>query len=67
MDIFIFISELFTTQIYNLSNDLCKYKWFEDTRGVIRAHKSKDRQHNGQRKNDKWTNNDIHNTMQKTK
>ena len=26
---------------------------FEDTKGVIRIHKSKDRQHNGQKKKDK--------------
>jgi hypothetical protein len=26
---------------------------FEDTKGAIRIHKSKDRQHNGQRKKDK--------------
>ena len=26
---------------------------FEDTKGVIRIRKSKDRQHNGQKKNDK--------------
>jgi hypothetical protein len=35
---------------------------FEDTKRVIRVFKSKkDRQHNGQKKNDKSTNNDIQN------
>ena len=32
---------------------------FEDTKGVIRRSKSKDRQHNGQNKKDKRTNNDT--------
>ena len=33
---------------------------FEDTKGVIRIRKSKkNRQHNGQKKRDKWTNNDL--------
>jgi len=32
---------------------------FEDTKGVIRIRKSKDRQHNGQKKKDKRTNNDL--------
>ena len=36
---------------------------FEDTKGVIRIHKSKkDRQHNGQKKKYKRTNNDLQNT-----
>ena len=30
---------------------------FEDTKGVIRIRKSKDRRHNEQKKKDKWTNN----------
>ena len=38
---------------------------FEDTKGVIRRRKSI-KQYNGQRKNDKRTNNDIENTTQKT-
>jgi hypothetical protein len=43
-------------------------KEFEDTTGVIRIRKSKkDRQHNGQKKKDKRTNNDLQNTTQKTK
>jgi hypothetical protein len=40
---------------------------FEDTKEVIRVCKSKDRQHNGQKKQDKTTNNDLQNTTQKTK
>ena len=34
---------------------------------VIRIRKSKDRQHNGQKKKDKRTNNDMQNTTHKTK
>jgi hypothetical protein len=32
---------------------------FEDIKGVIRIRKSQDRQHNGQKKKDKMTNNDL--------
>ena len=40
---------------------------FEDTKGTITICKSKnDRQHNGQQKNDKRTNNDIQDINQKT-
>jgi hypothetical protein len=35
---------------------------FEDTKGVIRIHKSKNRQHNGQNKKNKRTNNDLQST-----
>jgi hypothetical protein len=48
----------------------CKPKWeeFEDTKGVIRIRKSKkDRQHNGQEKKDKGTNNDLQNIHIKLK
>jgi hypothetical protein len=39
---------------------------FEDTKGLIRIRKSKkDRQHNGQKKKDKRTNNDLQNIAQK--
>jgi hypothetical protein len=31
------------------------------------SHKWKDRQHNGQKKKDNWTNNDLQNTIQKIK
>jgi hypothetical protein len=50
---------------------VCFDKWqeeFEDTKGVIRIHKSKkDRQYNSQKKKDKRTNNDLQSTTQKTK
>jgi len=40
----------------------------EDTKRVIRIHKSKkNRQHNGLKKKDKRRNNDLQNTTQKTK
>ena len=38
---------------------------FEDTKEVIRIRKSKDRQHNGPKKKDNWTNNDLQNTQKK--
>ena len=34
-------------------------KKFEDTKMVVRSHKSEDRQYNGQKKKDKSTNNDL--------
>jgi hypothetical protein len=34
---------------------------FEDIKGVIRVRKSKDIHHNGRKKKDKWTNNDLQN------
>ena len=40
---------------------------FKNTNGVIRTHKSKDRQHNDQQKKDKSPNNCIQNTTQETK
>ena len=39
----------------------------EDTKGVITRRKSKDLQHNGQKKNNKRTENDKQSTTQKTK
>jgi hypothetical protein len=39
----------------------------EDTKGVIRIRKSKDRKHNGQKKKDKRTTNDLQNITQWTK
>ena len=40
---------------------------FEDTKGVIRSHKSnKDKQYNGQKKTDKGTNSYLQNIIQKT-
>ena len=44
------------------------HKRIENTKGVIRIHKSmKDRQNNGQKKKDNGTNSDLQNTTQKTK
>ena len=40
---------------------------FEDTKGLTRSYKLKDRQYNGQKKNDKRTNNDLQNITQNTK
>jgi len=40
---------------------------FEDTKGVFSSRKSKHRQHNGQKKEDKRTNNYLQNITQKTK
>jgi len=39
----------------------------EDTKGVIGIRKSKNRQHNGQKKKDKMTNNDLQKHIHKTK
>ena len=39
------------------------YEQFEDTNEIIKIHKSKDRQHNGQKKKDKLTNNDLQNII----
>ena len=45
-----------------------KNEEFENAIEVIEIRKSKkDRQHNGQRKNDKRSNNDLQNATQKTK
>ena len=42
-------------------------QWPRDTKGVIRCRKWKDRQHNGQKKKVKSTNNDLENIKQNTK
>ena len=48
--------------------ELTKTKKFEDTEWVIRIRTSKnERQHNGQRKTDKMTNNDLQNITHTTK
>ena len=52
--------------------NVCVYMYMldkcEDTKGVIGSRKSKKcRQHNGQKKKDKRTNNGLQNTTQKTK
>ena len=39
---------------------------FEDSKGVIRCRKSKkERQYNGHKKKNEWTNNDLQNTILK--
>jgi hypothetical protein len=40
-------------------SDVYVLEEFEDTKGVIRIHILKNRQHNGQKKKDKRTNNDL--------
>ena len=40
---------------------------FEDTKGVIRSRKSKDRQYNYQKKKNKSSNDDLQNTTETTK
>jgi len=40
---------------------------FEDTKGVLRIRKSKDKKHNSQTKKDKRTNNDLQNIHIKLK
>ena len=79
IDIFkLFLSRIFTIlsairlNIYRYQQYNHKYnkkiKEFEDTKGVIKIRKSKkDRQHNGQKKKDKRTNNDLQNITHKTK
>jgi hypothetical protein len=48
------------------SQGICQTE-LEDTKGVIRIRKSKDKQHNGQKKKDKMINNVLQNITQKTK
>ena len=43
------------------------YEEFEDTEGTIRIHISKNREHNGQKKKFKRTNNDLQNINIKLK
>jgi hypothetical protein len=44
-----------------------KLEEFEDTKGIIIIRNSKQRQHNGQRKKNKRTNNDLQSITHKTK
>jgi hypothetical protein len=46
---------------------LSRIEEFEYTKWVISIRKSKDRQHNGQQKKAKWTNNYLQNIIHKTK
>jgi hypothetical protein len=52
--------------ILDLRKSIC-WEEFEDSQEVIRIRKSKDRQHNDQKKNDKRTNNDLQNITHKIK
>jgi len=55
--------EIFDNYKFALSSfGLSMKEKFDDTKGVIRSHQSKDRQHNGQKGKDKRTNNDLQNT-----
>jgi hypothetical protein len=56
-----------TNAVFLFTWFVLKEKEIEDTIGVIRIRKSKDRQHNGRRKNSKSTNNDLENSIRKTK
>jgi hypothetical protein len=53
--------------VYRSAMLLSYLEEFEDNKGVIIIRKSKDRQHNGQQKNDKRTNNDLQSITHKTK
>ena len=46
---------------------IAKQKEYEDSKGVTRIRKSKDRKHNGQKKKDKRTNNYPSSNMNPTK
>ena len=48
-------------------NMLSRIEEFEYSKWVISIRKSKDRQHNGQQKKAKWTNNYLQNITHKTK
>jgi hypothetical protein len=51
----------------DIDNFMLVQEEIEDTKGLIRIRKSKkDKHHNGQRKKDKWTNNNLQN-IHKTK
>jgi hypothetical protein len=59
-----------TISIPGSKNTFCNFpiaEEFEDTKWVIRIRKSKDRQHNGQKKKDKRTNSDLQNIHIKLK
>ena len=53
--------------LYDCMPDIGPCKKFEDTKWVIIISKSKTRKHNGQKKQDKRTNNDLQNITHKTK
>ena len=45
----------------SINRDISNKKEFEDTKGVIKIRKSKDKPHNDQKKKDKRTNDDLQN------
>jgi len=57
----------FFWSLYYLSFSELRILIFEDTKRVIRIRISKDRQHNGQKKKKKRTNNDLQNIHIKLK
>ena len=56
---------MYSLVIFKVLNPLLEEK-FEDTKDVIRSRKLKDRQHNGRKKKDERTNNDLQNITQKS-
>ena len=56
---------MYSLVIFKVLNPLLEEK-FEDTKDVIRSCESKDRQHNGRKKKDERTNNDLQNITQKS-
>jgi hypothetical protein len=60
-DILVFVL-FYIKWLLDTSMELIFKNSFEDTKGVIRIRKSKDRQHNGQKKKDKRTNKDLQTT-----
>ena len=53
LDIYVFIASDTRLNIFYLSSNFYMQEEFEDFKGVIRIHKSKDRQHNDQKKKGK--------------
>ena len=64
-NIVLFVCNKMTNSKHHTLNYI--YIKFEDSKGIIRIRKSKERQHNGQKKKEKRTNNDLQNITQKTK
>ena len=58
---------MFIDMRFTLRFDHAQQENFEDTKGVTRDLNSKVRQYNGQKEKDNRTNNDLQNTIQKTK
>ena len=56
---------MYSLVIFKVLNPLLEEK-FEDTKDVIRSCESKDREHNGRKKKDERTNNDLQNITQKS-